>query len=70
MARLRLPVLYLAAAVLLSLLGLAVVERLVYRDRVLPGVRLAGVQVAGRSTSAARTRVALAAARSDPRHRR
>ena len=67
MARLRLPVLYLAAAVLL---GLAVAEWLVYSDRILPGVRLAGVQVAGRSTSAARTRVALAAARSDPRHRR
>jgi vancomycin resistance protein YoaR len=63
MARLRLPALYLAAAVLLSLLGLAVAERLVYRDRVLPGVRLAGVQVAGRSDAAAQTRVALAAAR-------
>jgi len=63
MARLRLPVLYVAAAVLLSLLGLAVAERLVYRDRVLPGVRLAGVQIAGRSKAAARTTVALAAAR-------
>jgi len=63
MARLRLPVLYMAAAVVLSLLGLAAAERLVYRDRVLPGVRLAGVQVAGRSNAAARTTVALAAAR-------
>ena len=63
MARLRLPVLYVAAAVVLSLLGLAAAERLVYRDRVLPGVRLAGVQVAGRSNAAARTTVALAAAR-------
>jgi len=63
MARLRLLVLYVTAAVLLSLLGLAVAERLVYRDRVLPGVRLAGVQVAGRSKAAARTTVALAATR-------
>jgi vancomycin resistance protein YoaR len=62
MARLRLPALYAAAAVLLSLLGLAVAERLVYRDRVLPGVRLAGVQVAGRSHAAAQTTVAVAAA--------
>ena len=43
MARLRLLALYVTAAVLLSVLGLAVAERLVYRDRVLLGVHFAGV---------------------------
>jgi len=62
MARLRLPALYVAAAAIVVLLGLAVVERLVYRDRVLPGVRLAGVDMAGRHLSAARTSVATVAA--------
>jgi vancomycin resistance protein YoaR len=63
MARLRLPALYIVGATAALLVVLAVGERLVYRDRVLPGVRLAGVQVAGRSTAAARASVAVAAAR-------
>jgi vancomycin resistance protein YoaR len=62
MARLRLPLYAVGAAVAL-LVTLAVGERLVYRDRILPGVRLAGVQVAGRSTAAARTSIDAAAAR-------
>jgi hypothetical protein len=63
MTRLRLPALYAVGATVALLVVLAVGERLVYRDRVLPGVRLAGVQVAGRSTAAARASVAAAAAR-------
>ena len=52
----------LAAALLLLLLA-AVAERLAYRDRVLPGVRLAGAEVAGLPFSAATQEVAAAASR-------
>ena len=63
MARLRLAALYAVGAMVVLVAVLVVGERLIYRDRVLPGVRLAGIQIAGRSTAAARASVAAAAAR-------
>jgi vancomycin resistance protein YoaR len=51
------------ACALLLLLGIAAAERVAYRGRVLPGVRLDGVAVAGRPRAAVRGAVAAAAAR-------
>jgi len=48
---------------LFLLLGIAVTERVAYRGRVLPGVRLDGVAVAGRPRAAVRGAVAATAAR-------
>src|SRR6266511_4402929 len=51
------------ACVVLLLLGIAVTERVAYRGRVLPGVRLDGVAVSGRPRAAVRGAVAATAAR-------
>ena len=51
------------AGALLLLLGISLAERLAYRDRVLPGVRLDGEAVAGRPRAAVRGAVAARAAR-------
>src|SRR6266545_6681212 len=51
------------AGALLLLLGISLAERLAYRDRVLPGVRLDGAAVAGRPRAAVRGAVAARAAR-------
>src|SRR5919197_2568347 len=51
------------ACVLFLLLGIAVAERVAYRGRVLPGVRLDGVAVSGRPRAAVRGAVAATAAR-------
>jgi vancomycin resistance protein YoaR len=51
------------AASILVLAVAAVTERLLYRDRVLPGVRLAGVEVSSRPLPAARAAIAAAGSR-------
>jgi vancomycin resistance protein YoaR len=51
------------AAALFLLLGIFLAERVSYRDRVLPGVRLDGVAVSGRTEPAARAAIAAAAVR-------
>jgi vancomycin resistance protein YoaR len=50
-------------AALFLLLGIFLAERVAYRDRILPGVRLDGVAVSGRTEPAARTAVTAAALR-------
>jgi hypothetical protein len=51
------------AAIVLVVLAVTATERLAYRDRVLPGVRLAGVKVSGQPHTQAQAAIAAAAAR-------
>jgi len=51
------PALLGVLCVLLVLVGAALAERLAYRGRVLPGVEVGGLHVAGRSTAAARAAI-------------
>lgn len=62
-ARLALLVLVGCAAALFLLLGIALAERVSYRGRVLPGVRLDGVAVSGGTELATRQAVGAAAVR-------